>query len=214
MAKPSAKSPARNGSDTRQLILQAALRRFAESGYAATSIQQIVDDAKVSKPALYYHFADKAALFKALMAFAHDERFQLIRDAASRGKTSAEKLVEIVAAVFDFAVRNRDLMRLAFASAFAGAGEMPTPCIGMEKATRNFEFIRSIIEAGQASGEFNGSFPSEELAMGVYGPVTAYVMGGLIFPGCKLDRQTAERAVAIFLQGAVPSPASAGGRKN
>ena len=40
---------------TRQLILRAALQRFADAGYAATSVQQIVDAAKVSKPALYYH---------------------------------------------------------------------------------------------------------------------------------------------------------------
>jgi AcrR family transcriptional regulator len=36
--------------DTRQLILHAALKRFADAGYAATSVQHIVDDAKVSKP--------------------------------------------------------------------------------------------------------------------------------------------------------------------
>ena len=46
--------------DTRKLILRAALKQFANAGYAATSVQQIVDDARVSKPALYYHFADKA----------------------------------------------------------------------------------------------------------------------------------------------------------
>ena len=58
--------------DTRQLILHAALKRFADAGYAATSVQHIVDDAKVSKPALYYHFADKAGLFQALVHEAHD----------------------------------------------------------------------------------------------------------------------------------------------
>ncbi len=40
--------------ETRQGILRAALKRFAHSGYAAASVAQIVSDARVSKPTLYY----------------------------------------------------------------------------------------------------------------------------------------------------------------
>ena len=60
-------------SATRRRILKAALRRFAHCGYAAASVQQIVDDAKVSKPTLYYYFKDKVGLFQALVDEAHDE---------------------------------------------------------------------------------------------------------------------------------------------
>ena len=73
-------------SQTRQQILRAALRRFAHCGYAATSVMQIVNDAKVSKPALYYYFPDKAGLFQALVHEAHDERYRLLREAAARGR--------------------------------------------------------------------------------------------------------------------------------
>ena len=62
-----------NPSVTRQHILRAALKHFANSGYAAASVQEIVDDARVSKPALYYYFQDKAGLFQALVDEAHDE---------------------------------------------------------------------------------------------------------------------------------------------
>ncbi len=41
-----------NDSNTRQQILRAALKSFARCGYAATSVRQIVEDARVSKPAL------------------------------------------------------------------------------------------------------------------------------------------------------------------
>src|SRR5579863_10327168 len=63
---------------TRGEIMRAALKRFAYSGYAAASVQQIVDDAKVSKPALYYYFRDKAGLFQALVDEAHDDRLRLM----------------------------------------------------------------------------------------------------------------------------------------
>src|SRR5436305_14630366 len=112
-------------SETRQHILRAALRRFAHSGYAAASVQQIVSEADVSKPALYYYFRDKAGLFQALVDQAHDERYRLMQAAVARSKDLKMQLVEILTALFDYLQGNRELMRIAFATAFAAPGEVP-----------------------------------------------------------------------------------------
>jgi AcrR family transcriptional regulator len=197
------KTPNRADSATRQHLLHAALKCFARCGYAAASVQDIVDAAQVSKPALYYHFGDKAHLFQALMDHVHDERYRLMQTAAARGKTAGEKLEAILAAVFAFSVENRELMRLAFASAFAGPGEAPAGQSCREKGRRNFEFVRELIEAGQAAGELEPSFSADELAMGIYGQLNSYVMIRLLIPDCPLDQQTAKQIVRLFLQGAV-----------
>ena len=191
-----------NHSTTRQHILQAALKSFARCGYAATSVQHIVDEAGVSKPALYYYFAGKAQLFQALVDQAHDERYRLMQAAAERGSTVAEKLEQVVAAVFEFSLRNRALMRLAFASAFAAPGESPGRVKCLEKGRRNFEFVRSLIELGQASGELDPRFGMDDLAMGIYGQLNSYVMVRLLVPDCPLDRRTAKQIVRLFLEGA------------
>src|SRR5215467_12699580 len=102
-----------NISETRQQILHAALKRFAHSGYSAASVQQIVDDAKVSKPALYYYFTDKAGLFQALVDEAHDERLRLMQAAVGRKSDLKGQLVEIFTASFDYLQKNRELMRIA-----------------------------------------------------------------------------------------------------
>jgi AcrR family transcriptional regulator len=194
-----------NHSRTREHILRAALRSFARCGYAATSVRHIVDDAKVSKPALYYYFADKAQLFQALVDQAHDQRYRLMQAAAQRGRTVAGKLESIVAAIFEFSVRNRELMRLAFATAFAAGGEAPgcARCAG--KGRRNYEFVRSLIEQGQMSGELTRRFDVDDLAMGIYGQLNSYVMVRLLVPDCPLDRRTARQIVRLFLQGAAGS---------
>src|SRR5438105_8577178 len=93
--------------DTRAHILQSALKQFADCGYAGTSVQDIVDSARVSKPALYYYFRDKARLFEALVDRAHDERYRLMQAAAGRGGSIAQKLEEIIAGVFEFSLRNK-----------------------------------------------------------------------------------------------------------
>jgi hypothetical protein len=133
---------------------------------------------------------------------AHDERYHLMQGAAQRGHTLAEKLEEIAAAIFDFSVRNRELMRLAFATAFAASGEAPGQTRCREKGKRSFEFIRSLIELGQASGELDRRFSVDELAMGIYGQFNSHVMVRLLMPECPLDRQTAKQIVRLFLEGA------------
>lgn len=48
-------------------IIDAAAHEFRESGYAATSMDRIADRAKVSKRTVYNHFANKDALFEAIL---------------------------------------------------------------------------------------------------------------------------------------------------
>ncbi len=187
---------------TRQKILKAALRQFAHCGYAGASVQAIVDAAKVTKPTLYYYFASKAALYKALVESAHDERYWLMQESAKKGVRLREQLVEILTALFSFLGANRELVRLAFASAFASPGELPPKLNCCEKAKRNFEFVHSLIKKELKAGGLNRRFGSEELAYGFWGLMNIYVMAHLIMPDCRLDRKTARGIVELFLTGA------------
>ena len=119
---------AKHGPETRRQILRAALKRFANGGYAATSVQQIVGDAKVSKPALYYYFRDKAGLFQALVSEAHDERLQVVQQAAAGQPDIRGQLVEILAALFDYFHKNRELTRIAFATALPRPAKCRRTC--------------------------------------------------------------------------------------
>lgn len=56
---------------TRDALLIAARRIFAEKGYAATGTPEIAAAAKVTRGALYHHYADKADLFRAVVEREH-----------------------------------------------------------------------------------------------------------------------------------------------
>jgi AcrR family transcriptional regulator len=189
-------------SGARRQILQAALKRFAHSGYSAASVQHIVDDAKVSKPTLYYYFRDKAGLFQALVSEAHDERYRLMCEAAEDAGDLRGRLTAILMVLFDYFVRNRELMRISFATMFAAPGEVPEGLSYSDKCERNFEFIHSLMKRALKRGELNSRFTSRELAFGFYGQVNMYLAGQLTMPGCRLNRQTARRIVDLFLAGA------------
>ncbi len=161
-----------------------------------------MDDAKVSKPALYYHFQDKAGLFQALVNEAHDERFAVVQQAAARGTNLRGQLVEILASLFDYFHQNRDLTRIAFATAFAAPGEVPANLCYLDKCQRNVEFVRSLFRQGQSTGELNGRFDAWDLAYGFYGQAHLYIASHLLAPDYRLNRRAAERIVDLFLTGA------------
>jgi len=56
----------RQAEATRQLLISVARELFAERGYAATSVEEIIQRAGVARGALYHHFAGKDALFRAV----------------------------------------------------------------------------------------------------------------------------------------------------
>ena len=199
---------------TRQEILRAALKRFAHSGYAATSIQQIVADAKVSKPALYYYFTDKAGLFQALVNEAHDARYRLLQEAPARHQKIRAQLESILTSLFVYFQENRDLVRISFATMFAAPGEVPDGLTCQEKCERNFEFVHALIRRAQQAGELDRRFDSRELAYGIYGLTNFYLVANLVMPECKPDRRSAGRIVDLFLAGAAPRTREASFRKS
>lgn len=190
-------------SPSRKRILRAALRHFAERGYAGASVQAIVDEAGVTKPTLYYYFQSKAGLFQALLDWAHDERYQLMRAAARHALTLEGQLTEILAALFEFINDHRSLMRLAFATAFAARGEIPPGIQYLEKSERNFAFIHALIRKAHAQGELDRKFSTRELTMGIYGLMTIKVMEHLVKGRPRLTRRTAESIVHLYLNGAM-----------
>jgi AcrR family transcriptional regulator len=188
--------------ETREGILRAALKRFANAGYAATSVQQIVADAQVSKPALYYYFADKAALFQALVNEAHDTRYRLLQEAAARSPAIRGQLEAILEALFTYFQKHRELVRISFATMFAAPGEVPAGLACREKCERNFEFVHALVRQAQRRGELDRRFDSRELTFGFYGLTNFHLAAHLVLPDCKPDRRMAGRIVDLFLAGA------------
>jgi AcrR family transcriptional regulator len=64
---------------------------FAEHGYAATSLDQVVAGARVTKGAVYHHFSGKQALFEAVFERVEATAGAAIRDALDRERDPWDK---------------------------------------------------------------------------------------------------------------------------
>src|SRR5215468_3515268 len=71
---PRAAAVPREAPSTRDVILDAAERRFADRGFAGVSVREIAAEAGLKNQAsLYHHFRDKHALYEAVLARGVDD---------------------------------------------------------------------------------------------------------------------------------------------
>jgi AcrR family transcriptional regulator len=76
---------------TKRALVDVAARHFTEQGYAATSLDQIVAGARVTKGALYHHFSGKQAVFEAVFEKIETDAAARIRKALKGSRDPWEK---------------------------------------------------------------------------------------------------------------------------
>jgi AcrR family transcriptional regulator len=69
---------------TRAALIEAGRRLFGRQGYAATSVEDLAREARVTTGALYHHFPTKTALFETVFEQVHTELLTRSADAASQ----------------------------------------------------------------------------------------------------------------------------------
>ena len=82
----------RSAVSTRERVLRAADRLWGEHGLRGVSLAAIAREASVTKPAVYYYFADKSALLTAVVTSVLEQHGAALRRAA-RGATARERLI-------------------------------------------------------------------------------------------------------------------------
>ncbi|MCS0602157.1 TetR/AcrR family transcriptional regulator [Streptomyces sp. LP11] len=91
---------------TRATIITAAADLFDRQGYEATSLSDIVAHAKVTKGALYFHFAAKEDLAHAILELQAQVAQQLVAEVESRGYSSLEALMRTTFGIARLAVQD------------------------------------------------------------------------------------------------------------
>lgn len=81
--------------ELRRAVARAARQLFIERGYDRASLDEIARRAQVSKPTIYAHYGDKAALFSHVLSEACSQLLAPIVDAAGIEQPAAQVLADL-----------------------------------------------------------------------------------------------------------------------
>jgi AcrR family transcriptional regulator len=106
--------------ERRAQLLTAAQRVFSANGYHAAAMEEIAEQAGVSKPVLYQHFPGKLDLYTALLESHVDELVGTVREALASTTDNKQRVQAAVGAFFDFVNGDAGAYRMIFESDLRG----------------------------------------------------------------------------------------------
>jgi AcrR family transcriptional regulator len=150
------------GAETQRALRRQARKLFAQKGYSGANTNELVERARVTKGALYHHFANKKELYQAVVEDMEQELVERI-EAAGAGRAPWERLAAMCTAYVE-ACREPALARMLVLEAPAVLG-WKTWC-NLEQKYEVAAFARCLDAAGALSE------PAETLAQVILGALT------------------------------------------
>jgi AcrR family transcriptional regulator len=185
---------------TRRAVVTAARSLFGRKGYAQTSVDEIATAARVTKGAVYHHFARKEALFRAV----YDEvEAESQARAVSAGDPGAPPIDQIVAKVNVYldAALDEEIRQITLIDGPAMFGLEPESAPDQQAAQAGVRmFIATAIERGQLADLDPG--------------VVTEIIGGLAWLGGLLIARASDpdatraalgKALDLMLRGLAPA---------
>ena len=187
--------------DTEERLLDAALSLFAEKGYEAASVREIIEATGVTRPVLYYYCSSKEDLFKRLVHWKHDEAYRSLGKIIGGTKECVPRLRAILRGSFKFCATDPRVPRLMFQTHFG-----PTiPAIAdflAELAGMRFSIIQQVIQDGLDAGELAGSNSGAlSLIFCCIMDQHINILSRMPEPGKYLTPELADSLVDVFLFG-------------
>ncbi|MGM0555858.1 MAG: TetR/AcrR family transcriptional regulator [Myxococcota bacterium] len=197
-------------------IMAAGLKLFAQKGYAATSVREIVSSADVTNPMLYYYFQSKEGLFNELVEYLFEAVATLVNEELEGASTVREQLDAVAWAQIRGAKESPIILKFVYSILF-GPSESRPP---IDIYSLHFDLIAgvsAIMDRGIRSGELTPreGFDTLFLTNQFMGAVNEHLMRALTIAGSLeeprvreefldqfLSREESERLVHFFLAGA------------
>lgn len=189
-------------------ILAEATRLFAEDGFLGTSVQEIVDAAKVTKGALYYYYSSKDDLLYEIYHRVIQKELTTLDRVMAMDLSPYDTVEALITDVMlttaayrdDVTIFLREMHRLS-----------PEKLKAVRSDRRRYHMaFRGVIERGQKSGEFRSDVSAELVAIGFFGLVHHYYTWYRDDARFSAEYMAAESA-RWFLQSLCPLPGDSPG---
>jgi len=186
--------------EKRKLILDAAIRVFARSGYHGSRVGDIAEEAGVAHGLLYHYFSSKEQVLQTIFRENWGELLERFRAVETADESAGEKLEGIAKILLRTWRNDPDLVTVMVRE----VARSPQLQAQVDEVREAFTIVQRVIEQGQAEGTFRQDVDARLASWVVYGGLeevlTGWVLGQL--PDGEEEVARAERtAVELAVRG-------------
>jgi TetR/AcrR family transcriptional regulator, fatty acid metabolism regulator protein len=185
--------------EKRRLILDAAVRVFARSGFHTSRVGDIAEEAGVAHGLLYHYFSSKDEVLETIFREQWAVLVERIAAIEESGESATDQLRHVAAIVLRNWRHQPDVIRVLVREIARSPevqeriGELVKPIVA----------VRRIIERGQASGELRADLHPQFAAVAFYGGIEELLSGWVLgqLPDDDASVAAGEQTVAQVLDG-------------
>ncbi len=181
-----------------QRLLRSASTVFARKGYAAASVNSIVELTGVTKPVLYYHFGSKEGIFLALMNQAQHGLLEALLPSGEEDDP-LRRLRRLCTRILDLSADNLDFIRLI--NTILNGPPQGAPPFDFEAFhTPLFQAIQSHLEEAAARGLLRDGRVKDQAWL-VYGTLCCCLDAQVCLPDSAPGREGLQRMMKMIFRG-------------
>jgi len=193
--------------EKRRLILDAAVRVFAQQGFNRCRVSDIADEAGVAYGLVYHYFQSKDQVLDTLFLERWDVLLEAIRETDRLELPARAKLEAIAGFIIESYRHDPDLMKVIIVEVTRAANTFGR--LHLEKIREAYNLIAGIVEQARADGSFKSDISAEFAAMCFYGAIeqllTAWIFD--ILPKSDEDYERAKGLVVEAICGGLENDA-------
>ena len=184
----------------KQIILKKAAVLFSQKGYERTSMREIAEQAGITKPAIYYHFKNKQALFEELLFSAFQVSQKHYEDIAQCDCDAIKKIKNL--AVGFFRSTKSDPDRARFIHDLTAGNIRKDIKLNHRKAFRKQEqYFNEILNDGKKQGIIKKNLDNFTFIMIFIGTLNMYTIGYIKGQIEDLSEDNLENIIDVLLNG-------------
>jgi len=193
--------------EKRRLILDAAVRVFAQKGYHTSRVGDIAEEAGIAHGLLYHYFASKEEVLETVFRENWSELLEAFRRVEESDEAPLQQLEGIAKLLLRSWRNDPDLVRVMVRE----VARSPQLQGQVEEIREGFTIIQRVIERGQADGSFRSGIDPRLASWIFYGGLeevlTGWVLGQL--PDGDEEVALAERTIIEVVCGGLAAVAPA-----
>ncbi|MHB8657858.1 MAG: TetR/AcrR family transcriptional regulator [Solirubrobacteraceae bacterium] len=183
--------------DKRRVILDAAVRVFAQQGFHTCRVSDIADEAGVAYGLVYHYFSSKEEILDTLFLERWDVMLGAIAHADEANTAPREKLYAIASFIVDSFRHDPDLMKVIIVEVTRAANTFGRTHLATIRDA--YAQIAAIVERAQREGMFRTEITPEFAALAFYGAIEQ-VLTGWIFESLPVGDDELERAKMLIVE--------------